>query len=259
MNKALLLLIPLMVCPDTYAFETTLWVAGGTARVEGFVQTPKGGSANTTSFQRPNYKEVEIKRAPLLDAGINVKHQSYSMSLDYRRFPLDNTRILQNDLTTHARFIPQQTLFTLDAAYQLWTFSVGKQFSLTRRFLFSPIVQGNWLNFQYHFSTPLISSTRSYNPLAVDLGAEMRYYFNHAISGDLCASISLPLANLRITRLETRLVYTATHNPRFNILPQITLGYVGICYADHQAIPNHLQMFAKPYVLIGALLRIEPA
>ncbi len=244
--------------PLASALTATLTAEDGKARVNGYAQTPKGGSAETTSFRRPSFAELGIKRNSLYHFAINLQHNDYFFNLDYLHLNPHGSDSLSQDLLTHSQFIPTKSEFGLNVEYDWYRFALGKNFYFSdKKWRIAPALLAEWLKYHYSFTAPPLGSSRSFTLLASSFGLQIHREFDKKFSGDIAATYTLPLSNLKLSTLSFALNYALVITPRLFIIPRITLGWLTIDYEDEQLVPNHIHYTATPYGTIGLNLTIK--
>lgn len=88
-------------------FEFTAKLRGGL--VEGQLQTPKGGAADTTSPKRPTLDELDVNTAPSYGARLGVLWRRHRLFVDFEQIHLDGTGTLSETLISQGDTYPAGT------------------------------------------------------------------------------------------------------------------------------------------------------
>lgn len=232
------------------AIQSLVFADFNVDRVEGFAQTPRGGDIGTTSFNRPSFEEMNIHHDKFYDIGASISYCDYIATLEYFYLYPHGSSVLQQDLISHAQFISEGMRFDMDIEYDWFILSLGKKYPF-HWFTVSPMIQLNWLKYDYQFSAPPQASSRSYSLLALDLGIKICRDFTSTISGEIMGSVTIPLFNLKIYTLSAGLTYQLLTSSHIKVIPRMTLGTFRFDYEDKQTVPNHFRYTANIFGSIG--------
>lgn len=248
MKKIILLIFSLLSLPCYANWQGWLFAQAGYGWVKGFSQTPKGGNIGTTTLGRPTFEEIHLKHDNYQEWGAGLRYGSYFTILDYQSFNLDGENILTEDLTTHAKTIPKNTLFNMHIQYHWFSLLLGKAFQY-HRWLWSPLLQGNWIKYAYDF-TSIHQSRRAFSLSTLSAGLKIQYHFEPQIWLEMSGLQSLPINRVSLSQMNLTIHYTIEAlSSRF--IPKIGVGYLQMDYRDHQVMPNHIRYALKPYFFVG--------
>lgn len=219
--------------------------------VSGFAQTPKGGSPGTTSFNRPTFEEANIKQSHVIELAGGLQYCNYFTVLDYRRLHAHGNKNLNQDLITHAQFIPAGSHFNMQSHYDWFALAVGKTFHFNTHLSFSPFLAGNWIHYRYDFMSLPKESSRAFSVFSLTGGLALAHNFNKHFSLDARGEVSIPFNNVRIYYATAGLNYAILVDPHFTLTPRIGILATSIEYEDEQTVPNHIRYTAKPQATVG--------
>jgi len=224
------------------------------AHVTGLAQTPRGGNIGTSNLAHPSFADVNIQHDNIYGVGIGGRYNDYFAAFDYHHWHPQGSNVLQQNLTTHGRFIPAGNVFNMQVIYDWCRLGFGKNyFFLNDRLTFSPLIIGNWLQYHYEFSSIPASSIRTYTLLAANVGFEVDYQIMPRLSAFFQTNVSIPVSNLNISQAVFGFAYDVLCFSRVTITPNISLGFLRIDYEDNQTFRNHLRYRAWPYVNLGLM------
>jgi len=253
--KKIFILLLLLYLPLAYgSLEIFAYYDYSFGQVTGFTQIPRGGSLGTTSFEAPTFKDSNIKHDSFYEAGVGIQFDHYFALLDYWDINPRGTDLLQQNLITHNHFIPANSEFKMELNYQWYRLGLGKEFPITDKLTFSPILYGGWLQFLYEFYAYPANSSRFFTLLSVLAGIQLEYHFTEKLTGFIEACGTLPLSHLEIFTGKMGLSYEMIKNAHFKLLPSLGVTVLQIDYEDTQFIPNHFRYTAKPHVTLGFIM-----
>ena len=100
--------------------------------VSGYLQTPTGGAAGTTTPRRPTLEEIGVTHAVEYGARANVDYQRHRASFEFSNLLLHGDDTLTEDLVSQGRPFPAGTHVTSDS--NLMTLTMGYSYLFEVRF-----------------------------------------------------------------------------------------------------------------------------
>lgn len=217
--------------------------------VEGFIQTPRGGDLNTTSYRRPSFEEMNIIHDNPYFFGMGLQYCDYFSEVKYIHINPKGSTTLQENLLTHAQFIPEGQYIDLHLEYDWYVLGFGKHFSdKDRKWQISPLLDLNFLKFHYEFCSGSIKSARNYSLVGLDIGLNIQHALSRFWFWDLEAKATLPLSNLKIQMASVGLNYKLPFSSKVTLIPRLSIDAFTIDYQDEQLIPNHFRYEAREQV-----------
>lgn len=217
------------------------------AHLDGFIQTPKGGSAGTTSMGRPTFDEVHTHYNTFYSLGADIDYRDYFGLFNYYHFEPHGSATLAQALITHNQFIPQGSFFDMFLKFDWYSLGFGKKFHPSSRTTFSPSLLISWVKYHYEFSAPPIESARNFSLVGANFGLKLEHYLTPTLLANIDALIPLPLSNIKIVNLNTGLAFVLPTTLKVKVIPRIAVGWLQLEYKDEQPIPNYIRYRASPY------------
>lgn len=230
--------------------KTTLYGTLNYAEVEGFVQTPKGGTIGTTDMGRPDFDELHIQHDKFYSLGVKIEACDYFGLLGYYHFDPHGSTILTEDLLTHSQLIPAGHSFEMNLEFDWYALGMGKNFHFHPTWTFSPSFLVSWVKYHYEFSAPPIESARNFSLIGANVVFELTHYLTSQLSANFEAMIPLPLSNINIVDVNAGLCLDLPFTSHVIISPRLAIGWLQLEYKDEQPIPNYIRYRGSPY---GAL------
>jgi len=232
-----------------HAWQANIMVEEGFGKLHGYVQTPRGGDYNTTSEQRPSYKDVGVSFDTFFHSEIALSHSHVFAFIDYFYLSTESGKALSDDLLTHSRFIPAGYSFDMKVRYHWYQFGLGfDSESWFEKWRIAPRVAANWLNYLYEFSSPVAQSERGFNLMSATVGLKIERFLNPCLSIDAFGEISIPVSELELFDASIGVNYTVTVNRHINLYPRLSVGILSMDYEDLQKVPNHFLYQSAPYL-----------
>ncbi len=238
------------------AREVSLYGNFSGGALQGFTQTPQGGTNGTTSFHRPSFDELHIHHDKFYTLGATFFSDNYFLLFDYYNFTPKGNTVLSEALTTHGKFIPAGSAFAASLNYHLYTVGFGMPFKISH-LEFLSWLEVNLLKYHYEFSAFPISSARNFNVTGVNFGLKCAYDFSDTLFGDVKISLPIPVTNLTVIGAEIGLNKTVVLNQHLCLIPRLGLGLLQLDYKDNQPIPNHMRYTNAPYISLGLVINIK--
>ena len=257
MRTILCLFFTLLAYSPAMFAQTWISLNAGGNELKGFIQTPKGGAVGTTSYHRPSFNEMELKRDLFFDIHAGTTWKSYFAKLEYRRLSPDGAHVLDEALTTHSQFIPQGDPFHIKAVFDWYQLGIGKHVTIDSNWTFAPLVDLHWIQYEYSFFAPSARSSRAFSMTTPTLGAKIRYSFLKGSSVDVEAKSSIGLTNLELYSLVVGVNQVLDLTSKVQIMPRLALGYYQIHFKDNQFIPNEILYKAQPNLSLGLTIVLD--
>src|SRR5258708_7508156 len=106
-----------LMSPALNAWQGTLLLEEGIGKLRGFTQTPKGGDYDTTSEERPSFKEIGHSYDAFFHAEAAIYCKYVWAFINYHYLNPEDETVLESDLLTHNRFIPSGMPFEMQTRY----------------------------------------------------------------------------------------------------------------------------------------------
>jgi hypothetical protein len=243
----------------TPGFETRLRAEVRAGPVNGYLQTPKGGTPGTTSLKRPTFDEVGAETLIAPTADLRFAFGRHRVHLGASWWMLHGDETLQQDLTSHDDFYPAGTAMTSDTDILASWLGYGYAFELGRQagaLTVTPGVGVYAYGQKYGISGGGEESTRDFTSISPMFDAELLWYPGgriHVSGGlmlvlDELLGVSSPTNAVdAVVRLHWDISRTA------NVF--LSLGYSRLEHFDEQVVPNHAEIESLPWFGIGGELR----
>lgn len=219
--------------------------------VDGFAQTPMGGSFGSTSNKRPSFEELDFDHDAFYGAGLGGYFQNYHLNLTYHKLSPSHQGALKEPLISHNQFIPSQQPFAFNIRYRWYDLALMRTFD-TEYGQWGPYIALDWLQYRYQFSAPFKGSLRGFNITTVNLGLHWQRYLTEHLKTELDIAHSIPAFNLNLFKVSGRMAYTFYQSPKAStVMGFLELGHFVIDMEDNQPIANHIHYTAKPYLKAG--------
>lgn len=221
-----------------------------------YAQTPKGGDIGTTSFKRPDFRELSKKEDLLYELGARLQIEDYFAEFHFVDISPSAQDNLTQDLITHSLYIPVNSPFDMHVNYHWYSLWLGKSFHLPlSSWVLSPFITLDYLRYHYAFSSPSNSSIRAFTLLESQIGLKIAYDLTPCLKLELQGTQSLPLSNLTLSQGTLNLNYTLTFQ-HATFIPKVGLGFIRMDYEDEQTVPNHIHYTLSPFLTLGLTLAL---
>lgn len=218
---------------------------------DGFIQIPKGGSPGTTSFQRPNFSELDIQHSWFYEIGGGVEAHRYKLWFDYRYIKNSSDPFLLSPLKTHNQWVAANSPFLMKLSYDWYALILEKTLlTSSPKWEITPFLSANVIKTSYQFFAIDSQSSRSFAHFATNIGLNVEYFFTPLFSASLQGSTSIPISNLNIAFAQAKLRYQERMQ-HFVLQPFIAIGLLRLDLEDKQTIPNHVNFNLRPYGSLG--------
>ncbi len=225
--------------------------------VDGFIQTPRGGSLGTTSYRRPTLDELNIHKDNFYTFGVGFILNDYAATFNYNHFSPKGETLLTQNLITHANFIGVGNVFTSELDLELFSFGFGKSFHLFQDWVLTPLLILNVLKYHYEFDSALCNSSRTFNVVGFDAGLKAQYFFTTAFSTDIQVAIPIPGFNFTAGSIDMGINMAFTVSDHISVIPRLAIGMLRMDYKDHQEIPNHIRYTNAPFGTFGVIVHFH--
>lgn len=245
--------------------EKKLWISPEASfrygAVNGFVQTPRGGSVGSTSSQRPTFKELDIKYAAMGDVSLTAGLQNHAIYSGARLVQLRSENVLARPLISHGMTFPAGS--SVKGNVQLNWYQVGYQ----HRFVYSnsrgtsfglhPGIGLVLWDFKYKLQGAGNLADRSYIKPSPQIGLDWEWMprGRFSVSGGVWGA--LPIYDMPFI-LSTELVgnfrlWGKQGGSRGLLF--MGIGYDRVEYKDKQKVPNYIKADIGPEFIGGLQVR----
>jgi hypothetical protein len=245
--KKIYLLALLALCTCSQASATYLDAKIVSGKLKGYSQTPQGGSAGSTSIERPSFHELDMNYDTMYQLEVGHHINYFTIYGQYHRIHLKGSKTLRSNLVTHALPIAAGNQFEASFDFDWYTFGAAYTYPLSS-LLIVPSVDLNYLEYDYRFSSTA-SSSRSFSTVAPRFGLRLSYPINPLLTVNLSGAMTV-LSELQITETNLSLDWLAIDD-RIKVTPYAGLGMLKVDFEDSQAVPNHYRYKLLPNVSLG--------
>jgi hypothetical protein len=243
---------------DAWQFTFTPTVAYG--RVDGYVQTPRGGEPGTSSNHRPKFSEIGINDATIYRLDAVASRKSDQLYFDSRFIRLSGDDMLGQTLVSQGNTYPADSNVNSDVQLDWYAVGYRRQFTLGEQseWTITPSIGAALWRFHYKLDSPGSDSVdRSYSKATVQLGVETEWRpDNGPFSLDLALLGSPPIKNFPQIFSESLLAkYRVYENPSFDVSLVGGVEYEQIFYEDHQTLSNRVRADFGPMIVGGVEIR----
>lgn len=236
------------IIPQSLSFTGTFF----SGPVSGFVQIPKGGKPSSSDTRRPTLSELGIHHNNNYDFEFNANWEKINLYAGYHIIRPRGSVILDTILRTHDRTIWAGSNISAEINFD-W-YRVGTKYILHfNKFTVAPLAEIAVLRFGYDI--PHYIEPRDFDATTARIGIYGAYYFTNKIFLSANLAGSIPISDLNIYTIASKLNYTLFQKRYFT--PTIFLGaqYTYIDFEDHQELPNHMR-FEQTTFLIGITIAL---
>jgi hypothetical protein len=219
--------------------------------IHGFVQTPSGGEAGTTSEHRPTLDELGINRTWSESLGAAMEWNKNVFTLGVQINQMSGTSTLDSDLITHGVTFPAGTEVHSDVDLNLYQLGYRRDFDFgpQQQWTISPLVTADAFDFNYKLHGGGQSTSRGYIKPTFQLGANLEWSPNNGpFSIDLGAGLTPPINGL--AQIDQEWVAA---NFRFFDHLTVSAGvqFEQIRFEDKQTVANHISIDEGPMFVVG--------
>ena len=228
--------------------------------LDGFAQTPAGGTPGTTSRNRPTLDEVGIHEAIAGEADLHLGWGADALFVDAVPMRVSGDRRLGSELTSHGTTFPAGV--TAHAHFHFDQYRIGYEHQFRWRnesgttFSVAPAVGLVLFAFDYTLTAaPDLSAARSYVQAAPQIGVssawhpEGRFTLSGAVLGWPALPTDLATVSVRLTG-----EYALWQQPPYSAAATLGIGYDYTDFEDSQRVPNHVHVDDGPLLLAGMKL-----
>jgi hypothetical protein len=237
--------------------------------LDGFAQTPQGGSAASTSARRPEFDELGIDTVVGGDFGLGLGWRAWRLDAGARFLRADTHSTLEVALVSQGASFPAGSRVRSQLQLDMYRVGIGRAFELTADGVFglplivTPGVESVLLDFEHRIEGALSAQRthREYKRLGSRLGARI------ALGGDgfglggpgfqleLGGFWGLPIGTLaEVSTFEAIASYQLPTAWRTRTSLQLGLLYEHIEFADSQSTPNRIEADYGPALTAGVAL-----
>ncbi len=232
--------------------------------IEGFLQTPRGGQAGTTSTNRPAFDELGFDDVEIFDTSLTVQRDQHIFSAGARLIRLDGSATLTDDLISQNVTYPAGSFVTSDVQLDWYRLGYRYEFSFDpgggNRLLLSPGAEAVMFDFDYQLDGPgELRTDRSYAKGGVRVGGTAKWLTSGRFSLEAGGFWGIPIdgsAEIFSAELVARYRLWGADSQR-GAGGSVFLGVAWdeIEYEDDQATPNHINVEMGPLIIVGFEIR----
>jgi len=228
--------------------------------LDGFAQTPAGGTAGTTSRKRPTFDELGIHDALAADADLHLGWGADGLYVLAAPTRVSGDSRLGTALISHGTTFPAGA--PVHAHLHLDQYRVGYEHQFVWRndagtaVTLAPTVGLTLFAFDYTLTAAAdLSAARSYIQAAPHIGVtaawhpEGRFTLRGTVVGWPSPPTDLSTVSVRLTG-----EYVVWQQPTYSAAATLGIGYDQIDFADHQHVANHVHVDDGPLLLAGMKL-----
>jgi hypothetical protein len=229
--------------------------------VDGFIQTPSGGEAGTTSRQRPRFREMGINTANIGDVELDLDWRNDRFFAGGQFIDLSGSHTLDEELISQGVTFPAGTAVSSDVRLDWYRFGYQHAFRFgeQQQFTVAPSIAAVVLDYHYKLDDSAADAyaDRSFIKVGPQFGIDLEWHPN-----DGPFSLELFLAGApRISSMPAIFQEELRANYRFLRTGSLDLtGFVGvefeqIRFEDGQSTPNRISADFGPMFLVGLSAR----
>jgi hypothetical protein len=225
--------------------------------LDGYAQTPAGGTAGTTSQKRPTFDEVGISDAIAGEAELHLGWDADGLFVDALPTRVSGDRRLSTTLISHGTTFPAGA--PVHADFHLDQYRIGYEHQFRWRsesgaiFSVAPAVGLVLFAFDSTLTAPPnLSAARSYVQAAPQIGVSAAWHpeGRFTLSGSVLGWPSLP-TDLATVSVRLTGEYALWQQPPYSAAAILGIGYDYIDFEDSQRVPNHVHVEDGPLLLAG--------
>jgi hypothetical protein len=222
--------------------------------VDGFVQTPAGGTPGSSSLRRPTFHELKIDDGGFYDTQVDLRWRHLDFFGGYQAMDFDSSGTLSRGLVSHNVTFAPGSHFKNEDDFDWYRIGAGwKFFLLEKKLEVMPKADVAILDFNYKLSSGAQQASRSYTKGAGRLGLDIAYHLTPRVTFDVDGAASIPISNTPqiATASATAWFHLLPHSHRFNPSVFVGGGFERIEYEDNQQMPNHFRVDMGPFGTVG--------
>jgi hypothetical protein len=239
-------------------------VDGGTSfllgSIDGYLQTPAGGSPGTTSIDRPTFEELGIKSVHGGDFWADVSYGHHGLYLGGRITHLSGGGTLDEPLVSQS--LAFAAGLSVETNIQLDWYRLGYRYLLPFKWgsttiELSPSIGATLLDFQYTLTGEgMDGADRSYSKVGAQVGCGLTWTLTKrwSVCGQVLAPIPFSDAP-EIRSAQVTLKYSFLEHKGMSISGLVGVGYEQIRYEDGQTVPNEVEANMGPMGVLGLEIR----
>lgn len=232
--------------------------------VSGYLQTPRGGGAGTTSVLRPTLKEIGVTGATEVGVQARLDWRRHGAVIEARRLVLSGDAVLREDLTSQAAFFPAGTSVDSDSYLTMlsgrYTYLFEVPLGPRDRLELRPGIgmRGVGVNYQLDGSNGA-STDRSYTTFAPVVGLDWSWRPRDEGRIEFSGYVGQTIETFLHERRRFS-VFDASGRMHYLLSPKASLyletGYRHVLMDDVQPVrQNRIHVDFGPYVGVGADIR----
>lgn len=173
------ILTSLIIDGDAASNKTRLTQQHYTAvPLQGFVQTPIGGTPKTSDIRRPNFAELGIKQIDITEQQLQIPCGSLIFYIAYQQIRPKNSLKLATPLLTYGRLFAKDTVFNTVIQFDYYRFGIALPLKILTKLQLTPKVELDVFDFDYRINTPDYQRGRNYHHLTLRSGFAAVYSIN---------------------------------------------------------------------------------
>jgi hypothetical protein len=228
--------------------------------IDGYLQTPAGGSLGTTSIDRPTFEELGIKRVYGGDFWADVSYGHHGLYVGGRITRLSGSGTLDEPLVSQS--VAFAAGLPVEANIQLDWYRLGYRYLLPFKWggttiELSPSIGATLLDFQYTLAGEgMDGADRSYSKVGAQAGLGVTWALTKRLS--VCGQVLAPIPFSdapEILSAQVTLKYSFLEHKGLSISGLFGIGYEQIRYEDGQTIPNEVEANMGPMGVLGLEIR----
>jgi hypothetical protein len=228
--------------------------------VDGYVQTPLGGSPGSTSHQRPRLGELGIHHATIGEFGVSAIWGPHEVFGGGEIIQLSGTESLRSDLTTHGVNFASGTVISSDVDLDWYRIGYRHHFDLLPtpngfpQLALSPYADGVVWNFDYSIEGGGKRTSRSYLKPTAQLGLAATWQPGAGPFALMADVASAPPAISSVPFIAIEQIgakYRIAHTSAFDVSSSVGVRFEQLNYFDHQRVPNHIRANLGPLLIVG--------
>jgi hypothetical protein len=255
--------LPAAATPSNASTEEAAFAVRLRARLlvgelDGFAQTPQGGSAASTSARRPEFDELGIDAVVGGDFELGLGWRAWRLDAGARFLRADTRSTLEVALVSQGASFPAGSRVRSQLQLDVYRVGIGRAFELTADGVFglplvvTPGVESVLLDFEHRIEGALAGQRthREYTRLGA------RIALGHPdLNLELVGFWGLPIGTLaEVSTFEAIASYQLPTAWRIRTLLQLGLLYEHIDFADSQSTPNRIEADYGPALTAGVAL-----
>ncbi|MBN1510061.1 MAG: hypothetical protein JW955_24660 [Sedimentisphaerales bacterium] len=228
--------------------------------IDGYLQTPAGGTTGSTSIDRPTLGELGMKSVHAGDFWANLFYGHHGLYAGGRIIHLSGDGTLDEPLVSQS--IAFAAGLPVKANIQLDWYRLGYRYRLPldwgdRTIELYPSIGAALFDFQYTLAGQGIDSVdRSYTTVGAQIGFGLTWPLTKRWS--LCGEVLAPIPishTPEILSAQLALKYRLLTHKGLSLSGLFGVGYDQIRYEDGQALPNEIEAELGPMGVLGLEIR----